>query len=93
MEYIKSKKYVIRPSKKSMVYKIIASDEFDKKKKRAALDNFLKDIPLTFKRWLHYFDYDILDEVLMEEGCVEIEQTIEEPKNEEIEEEINDLGI
>ena len=67
-----AKKYTIRPSKKGKVCDYIKKN-FDGYKKRDALDNLLSDKALTFRRWLYYYDYDFLDEVLMEEGFEEKE--------------------
>lgn len=69
--YVKSKKYVIRPSKRNEVIKFI-EDNFKGSKYRSVTDALIKNTPMYYKRWLYYFDLDYLDEILMEEDCVEI---------------------
>lgn len=77
-----AKKYVIRPSKRGKVHDYIKKN-FDGFKKQNALDNLINNKALTFKRWLNYYDFDLLDDVLMEEGFEE----------KEIDEDNEDYGI
>lgn len=70
--YIKSKKYLIRPSKKPEVIEYI-KENFKGTKYQTALSRVLANKTMTWKRWMYYFDYNYLEEILMEEDCIEIE--------------------
>ena len=69
--YVRSKKYVIRPSKRSEVLDFIKQN-FRASKYQTAIDRVMENKAMSYKRWLYYFDLEYLDEILMEEDCVEI---------------------
>ncbi len=69
--YTKAKKYVIRPSCKKKVIEYIEKN-FQGSKRAGAFRKVIDNIPTTYKRWLYYFDFEILEEILMEEGYEEI---------------------
>jgi len=71
MSYIKAKKYVIRPSKKDIVLELIEKT-FRGSKYQTAISRVLNDKAMTWKRWMYYFDYNLLEDILMEEDCVEV---------------------
>lgn len=70
--YVKSKKYKIRPSKKKEVIEYIQNN-FKGTKYQTAMSRVLSDKVMTWKRWMYYFDYNYLEEILMEENSVELE--------------------
>lgn len=70
--YVKSKKYLIRPSKKLEVIEYI-KENFKGTKYQTALSRVLANKTMSWKRWMYYFDYNYLEEILMEEDCIEIE--------------------
>ena len=70
--YVKSKKYKIRPSKKKEVVMFI-KDNFKGTKYQTALSRILQDKAMSWKRWMYYFDYNYLEDILMEEDSVELE--------------------
>lgn len=69
--YNKAKKYVIRPSCRKEVLGFI-EENFKGSKYEQAFKRVLENHAMTFKRWMYYFDFDFLDDKLMEEDCVEI---------------------
>jgi len=71
-QYVKSKRYMIRPSKKKEVIEFI-EDNFKGSKYQTALSRVVDDKIMTWKRWMYYFDYNYLEEILMEEDSVELE--------------------
>ena len=71
-QYVKSKNYMIRPSKKKEVVEFIENN-FKGSKYQTALSRVLQDKSMTWKRWMYYFDYNYLEEILMEEYSVELE--------------------
>lgn len=71
-QYVKSKNYMIRPSKKKEVIEFIENN-FKGSKYQTALSRVLEDKVMTWKRWMYYFDYSYLEEILMEEDSVELE--------------------
>lgn len=70
--YVKSKKYMIRPSKKKEVINFI-KENFKNTKYQTIMSRVLQDKAMTWKRWMYYFDYNYLEEILMEEDSVELE--------------------
>ena len=62
MEYVKAKKYLIKPSVRK---------NFDSKLAARVVRYITTDKALTFSRWLKYFDYDLLEDILVEEDNVE----------------------
>lgn len=71
-QYVKSKNYMIRPSKKKEVIQYI-EDNFKGSKYQTALSRVLADKAMSWKRWMYYFDFDYLEDILMEEDNVELE--------------------
>lgn len=71
MEYVKAKKYVIKPSVKKDICKSVR-ENFDSRMAARIVRYITTDKALTFSRWLKYFDYDLLEDILVEENCVEI---------------------
>ena len=69
--YNKSKKYIIRPSCRKDVIDFI-NNNFKGSKYSQANKRVIENHPMTFKRWMYYFDFELLDNILMEEDCVEI---------------------
>lgn len=70
--YVKAKRYMIRPSKKSEVINFI-EDNFKGTKYQTAMSRVVDNKVMTWKRWMYYFDYNYLEEILMEEDSVEID--------------------
>lgn len=71
MEYVKAKKYIIRPSVKKDICKSVR-ENFDSRMAARIVRYITTDKALTFSRWLKYFDYDLLEDILVEENNVEI---------------------
>ena len=69
--YVKSKRYVIRPSKRTDVINFIEAN-LKGSKYQQALRRVTENNPMYYRRWLYYFDINYLDDILMEDGCVEI---------------------
>ena len=69
--YIKAKKYIIRPSKKQEVLDYIEQN-FKGTKYQTALSRVFDNKSMSWKRWMYYFDFNFLENVLMEDDCVEI---------------------
>lgn len=94
-------KYVIRPSKRQELLDIIDTKYVgDKRSRGRGLVIYNK--PMTYTRWANWFDLNILDDALMEEGCEEIIVDNEKVFNEEVSKEdteksmeldLEDLGI
>lgn len=74
--YIKSKNYIIRPSKRAEVVKYI-EENFKDSKYQQALSHILNNKAMSWKRWMYYFDFNFLEEILMEEDCVEIDEPVD----------------
>lgn len=70
--YVKAKRYMIRPSKKKEVIEFIENN-FKGTKYQTAMSRVVDNKVMTWKRWMYYFDYNYLEDILMEEDCVEVE--------------------
>lgn len=70
MEYVKAKKYLIKPSVRNEICKSVRKN-FDSKLAARVVRYITTDKALTFSRWLKYFDYDLLEDILVEEDNVE----------------------
>lgn len=71
MEYVKAKKYLIKPSVRKEICKSVR-ENFDSKMSARIVRYITTNKALTFSRWLKYFDYDLLEEILVDENNVEI---------------------
>lgn len=71
MEYVKAKKYVIKPSVRSDICKSVR-ENFDSRMAARIVRYITTNKALTFSRWLKYFDYDLLEDILIEEDNIEI---------------------
>lgn len=71
MEYVKAKKYLIKPSVRKDICKSVR-ENFDSKISTRIVRYITTNKALTFSRWLKYFDYDLLEEILVDENNVEI---------------------
>lgn len=71
MEYVKVKKYLIKPSVRKEICKSVR-ENFDSKISTRIVRYITTNKALTFSRWLKYFDYDLLEDILIEEDNVEI---------------------
>lgn len=71
MEYVKVKKYLIKPSVRKDICKSVR-ENFDSKISARIVRYITTNKALTFSRWLKYFDYDLLEEILVDENNVEI---------------------
>lgn len=71
--YVKAKKYVIRPSKREEVLSYI-KENFKGTKYQTALSRLLENKSMSWKRWMYYFDFNFLEDILMEEDCIEVEE-------------------
>ena len=82
MSYVKSKLYRIKPEKKREVLELI-EENIKGSKYFTAVNRVLNDKVMCWKRWMYYFDFEILEDIL------------EEVKDEDIseKEKIEDLGI
>ena len=65
MEYIKAKQYLIKPSIKGEIC-VTIRDNFDSRTAARLIRYITTDKPLTFSRWLKYFDYNLLEDILVE---------------------------
>lgn len=71
--YVKAKKYIIRPSKKEEVIDYIKNN-FTNTKYQTALSRVIENKSMSWKRWMYYFDYNYLEDILMGEDCIEINE-------------------
>ena len=71
MEYVKAKRYLIKPSLRSEICKKVR-ENFDSKIAVRVVRYITTNKALTFSRWLKYFDYDLLEDILVEEDNVEV---------------------
>ena len=71
MEYVKAKKYLIKPNLRSEICKTVR-ENLDSKKAARIVRYITTNKSLTFSRWLNYFDYDLLEDILVEEDNVEV---------------------
>lgn len=71
MEYVKAKKYLIKPEVRKDICKSVRGN-FDSKMSARIVRYITTNKALTFSRWLKYFDYDLLEDILIEEDNVEI---------------------
>lgn len=71
MEYVKAKKYIIKPSVKGEICKSVR-ENFENRMAARIVRYITTNKALTFSRWLKYFDYDLLEDILVEEDNVEI---------------------
>lgn len=72
MSYVKSKKYRIRSDKKSEVVGLI-EDNLKGSKYSSAMNRVLENKAMCWKRWMYYFDYNYLEEILEEVEDEEVE--------------------
>ncbi len=88
--YVKSKGYRIREDKKQEVIGLIEKT-FRGSKYDTALDRVLKSKVMTWKRWMYYFDYNYLSDILEE-----VEENKEDTKIDDDREDIkyyDNIGI
>ena len=71
MEYVKAKKYLIKPEVRKDICKSVR-ENFDSRMATRIVRYITTNKALTFSRWLKYFDYDLLEDILIEEDNVEI---------------------
>lgn len=71
MEYTKAKKYIIKPSVRSEICKSVR-EKMDSRLAARIVRYITTNKALTFSRWLKYFDYDVLEDILIEENSIEI---------------------
>lgn len=67
MEYIRAKKYVIKPDVRKDICKTVR-ENFDSRLASRIVRYITTDKSMTFSRWLKYFDYDLLEDILVEEN-------------------------
>ena len=65
MEYVKAKKYIIKPEFKKDICNSVR-ENFDCQASTRLIRYILNDKPLTFTRWLYYFEYELLENILEE---------------------------
>ena len=70
MEYVKAKKYIIKPSMKKDICKTVR-ENFESRMAARLVRYITTDKAMTFSRWLKYFDYEVLEDILIEENNVE----------------------
>lgn len=70
MEYVKAKKYLIKSSVKKDICKSVR-ENFDTRMAARIVRYITTDKALTFSRWLKYFDYELLEDILVEENNIE----------------------
>lgn len=73
--YVHAKKYVIRPSKKEEVLAYI-NEHLRGSKWQTATARVIQNKAMVWRRWMYYFDFTFLEDVLMEEDCVEITEDL-----------------
>lgn len=64
-------KYVVRPSMRDEAFRVML-----KTSPKSRVDHLQKlayDVPLSYGRWLKYFDLQLAEKFLMPEDCEEIE--------------------
>ncbi len=71
MEYVKAKRYIIKPSVRSNICKSVR-ENFDSRIATKLINYITTNKSMTFSRWLKYFDYDLLEDILIEEDNIEI---------------------
>lgn len=75
--YIKAKQFIVKPELKKQICDTVR-ENFERKIAARIVRYITNDKPLTFSRWLKYFEYEVLDDILIE---------VEDEEN------IKDLGI
>lgn len=71
MEYTKAKRYLIKPSLRNEICKTVR-ENLDSRMASRIVRYITTNKALTFSRWLKYFDYDLLEDILVEENNIEI---------------------